>query len=686
MESHITTCPRNCYSTCSFKVWTENNRIVKIDPDPSNLAVPEGPCLKGLSYVERTHSPDRILYPLRKYGNSFERISWENALKEITDKLIYFKQKFGPHSILFYASSGMSGLLNSVSTNFWRIFGGATTVYGNLCWPAGLEAAKICLGENKHSVPWDLENAKLILVWGKNPAECNIQQMIPIEKAQKQGAKLVVIDPRRTPSAERADILLQPKPGTDGILALAIARHIIDKDLHDKEFISKYVKGFSEFKQSLLKIIMEKAAEECGIDLKLIKEVANLVATIKPMSLIAGYGMQRFSNGGQTTRCLLTLPVITGNIGKSGAGWQYANLQSYVFDKIKEPDSYYPSAENDKPFRRIIPTAKLGEIMLQQKQPELKMAWVERGNPLAQNPDSQKVKKAFDKLEYRVVIEQFMTDTALEADLILPAKSMFEQSDVIGSYWNPYVLLKQKVIDPPGEVKPETEIYELMARSLGFSEEEIRKNIPASDDESINTWLENEMSAYPELSIEKLKLGPSLAPGLEEVAFSDLKFNTPSGKIELHSELAEKEWGVDPLPQYVALKNSAKYPLKLMSPNTKNRIHSQFGNLNVIKILDPGPHVSISYKDAKDRKINEGDQVRVFNDLGELFLPARIDFSMRPGNVVIFNGYWNKGEGSPNMLTKGKETDMGHGTAFHDTGVEVALQLRSGTRRNAEWE
>jgi anaerobic selenocysteine-containing dehydrogenase len=671
MESHITACPRNCYSTCSFRVWTENNRIVKIDPDPSNLAVPEGPCLKGLSYVERTHSPDRILYPLRKYGNSFERISWENALKEITDKLIYFKQKFGPHSILFYASSGMSGLLNSVSTNFWRMFGGATTVYGNLCWPAGLEAAKICLGENKHSVPWDLENARLILIWGKNPAECNIQQMIPIEKAQQKGAKLVVVDPRRTPSAERADILLQPRPGTDGILALAIARLIIDKNLHDKAFISTYVTGFPEFEKSLKKIDLHKASDECGVTLRMIREVAEMVATIKPMTLIAGYGMQRFSNGGQTTRCLLTLPVITGNIGKSGAGWQYANLQSYVFDKVKEPDSYYPSANNDRPFRRIIPTAKLGETMLQLRDPALKMAWVERGNPLAQNPDSKKVKEAFENIEYKVVIEQFMTDTAREADLILPAKSMFEQSDVIGSYWNPYVLLKQKVIDPPGEVKPETEIYDLLAHSLGYSEDEIRKNIPASDDDSIDIWMEGILSAYPELSMKKLKNGPILAPGLQEIAFSDMKFNTPSGKIELYSEKAEKEWGVDPLPEYTPLKISKKYPLKLMSPNTKNRIHSQFGNLNVIKILDTGPHVTISYKDAKDRKINEGDEVRIFNDLGELFLPARIDFSMRPGNVVIFNGYWNKGEGSPNMLTKGRETDMGHGTAFHDTGVQV---------------
>jgi len=673
MESYITACPRNCYSTCSFRVWTKEGRLIKIDPDPSNQAVPEGPCLKGLSYIERTHSPNRILYPLKRKNGSYIRISWEETINEIAGKLQFMKKEFGPHSILFYASSGMSGLLNSVSKNFWQMFGGATTVYGNLCWPAGLEAAKLTLGENKHSVPWDLENANLIQVWGKNPAECNIQQMIPIEKARRKGAKLVVIDPRRTPSAERADILLQPKPGTDGILALAMAKIIVDRALFDAGFIQKYVKGFPEFQESLKKLDLRKASEECGVKLSLLREVAEMCGNIKPMSLVAGYGMQRFSNGGQTTRCLLTLPVITGNIGIPGGGWQYANLQSYVFDDVKDPDTYFPSANHDKPFRRIIPTARLGEVMEQVNDPELKMAWVERGNPLAQNPDSSKILKAFRKLNYRVVIEQFMTDTAREADIILPAKSMFEQTDIIGSYWNPYVLLKQKVIDPPGEVKPETEVYYLLAGKMGFLDKEIIGKIPANRDEEIDKWLEKELERYPDLSLEKLKKGPVLAPGLQEIAFSDMKFPTASGKIELYSEQAKSIWGTDPLPAHVPLskKDGKKYPLHLMSPNTKNRIHSQFGNLEVIKILDPQHHATISYKDAKDRNINEGDLLRVFNAKGELFMPARIDYSIRPGCVVIFNGYWNNGEGSPNMLTKGMETDMGHGTAFHDTRVEV---------------
>ncbi|MCB2197539.1 MAG: molybdopterin-dependent oxidoreductase [Bacteroidetes bacterium] len=668
---HNTACPRNCYSTCSFKVWTDDGKVVNIDPQPLNKATPEGICLKGLSYVERVNSPRRILHPLKKVNGEFQRITWDEALNEISEKLQYFKEKFSPQSILFYYASGMSGLLNSVSTNFWKMFGGATTVYGNLCWPAGLEATRLTLGENKHNVPWDVENAKLILVWGKNPAESNIQQMIPIEKAQHNGAKLIFVDPRRTLSTERADLLIQPKPGTDGILALAIAKILIENNWIDKSFIDKYVLGFTEFKESVLKINIDEASKECGVSVEFIKELAQTIGTTKPMTLIPGYGMQRYTNGGQTTRCLLALSVITGNIGKPGACWHYADLQGDIFSEIKEPLSYFPPEKPDGIFRREIATARLGEDMLHLKDPELKMAWVERGNPLSQNPDSNRIKEAFRKLEFRVVVEQFMTDTAREADIVLPAKTMFEQSDVISSYWNPYVQLRQKVIEPIGEVKPETEIYYLLAKKLGFSDKEIEQNIPEPNDESIEKWLTNILKPWSEITLKKLKDGPVLSPVLQEIAFSDYKFNTPSGKIELLSETAYKKWGVNPLPSYekTVERDQKRYPFNLMSPNTKNRIHSQFGNLESIKLIDPEPLATINLGDATKKDIQDNDFIRVFNDRGELTIKVKIDASLRPGNIVIVNGYWHEEGACPNSLSKGRETDMGHGTAFHDNMV-----------------
>ncbi len=674
-QTFHTACPRNCYSTCSFLVKVENEQIIGIEPQPLNQATPEGPCIKGLSYMERAHSKDRILFPLKKLNGEFKRISWEDAWEEITNKLKYFKEEFGTHSVLFYTASGMSGLLNGISNDFWRLYGGTTKVYGNLCWPAGLEAARLTLGENKHNAPWDLENSKLIVLWGKNPAESNIHQMLPIVKAQRKGAKLVVIDPRRTPSSERADMLVQPIPGTDGILALAIAKILIEKDWIDHEFIAENVKGFKEFKQSLQSLKIEEASQECGVKLEFIEKLAYLIGNTKPMTLIPGYGMQRYTNGGQTTRCLLALSIITANIGKPGACFHYANLQSYVFDDVKEPENYFRS-ESDKPFRRSIPTALLGEKIMEQKNPELKMAWVERGNPITQNPDSNKTIEAFRKMDFVVVVEQFMTDTAREAHIILPAKNMFEQSDIIGSYWNPYVQLKQKVMEAAGEVKPESEIYYLLAKKMGFSDDDIEKYFPEPNDQAIEKYLNQFLKPFDELSLEKLKEGPILAPGLEEIAFSDLKFKTASGKIELLSQVAKIKWNVPELPTYERLEEGQKnknpeFPLSLMSPNTKNRIHSQFGNLQCIKILDPFPVLVMSPKDARARGIQEEERVRVFNERGEVFIKVKFDHSLRPGNAVMVNGYWNSEGGSPNLLSKGRETDMGHGTAFHDNMVEV---------------
>ncbi len=569
-------------------------------------------------------------------------------------------------------------LTNEFSSKFWELFGGATTMYGNLCWPAGLEAERLTMGDNKHNNPWDIENANLIILWGKNPAETNIQQMIFIEKAQENGAKLVVIDPRRTPSSERADILIQPKPGTDAALALGIANILIQNNWIDQDFIDKNVLGFEEFNESVKSYSLKRTSELTDISEDLIEELAFIIGNTKPMTLAPGYGMQRYTNGGQTIRCLLALNVITGNIGKPGACFHYANLQSYVFDSVKEPMSYYPELNPNPIFRRSISMAKLGEDMLAQKNPELKMIWIERGNPITQNPDTNTVLKAFKKLEFKVVVDQFMTDTAKEADIVLPAKNMFEQSDIVGSYWNPYVQLKPKVVDPAGEVKPESEIYYLLAQKLGFSKEEIEKYIPEPGNENIENFLKSKVKEFPKLNWSQLKEKPEIAPGNQSIAFEDLKFNTASGKIELFSEEAAQKWNVNALPTYEPLideetKLERKFPLQLLSPNTKNRIHSQFGNLEVIKQFSDGPEAILNASDAIDRGINDGDSIRIYNDRGELKTKAKLNFSIKKGCVVYYNGWWLQEGGTPNLLSKGRETDMGYGTAFHDCLVEVEV-------------
>lgn len=668
-----TACPRNCYSSCAMNVRIENGRVKAILPDPSNRATAGGPCLKGLSYVERAHSHDRIVQPLRRSGpGKFRSITWDEALDEIASNLIRYKSEYGPRSVLYYESSGMAGLMNQFGQRFWKLYGGATTTYGNLCWPAGLEAVRLTLGDNRHNAPWDLANSRLVIIWGKNPAETNIHQMVFIEQAAAAGARVVVIDPRRTPSAERADLLIQPRPGTDGALALALARELIARDRVDHDFIHSCVKGFREFSESVVDWTPARAAAITGVPEASIHLLADYLTQIKPMTLIPGYGMQRYPNGGQTIRCLLALSILTGNIGKPGACFHYANLQSYVYDAVKEPASYYPETDPDPAFRRTVSKARLAGDMMKQDDPPLKMAWVERGNPVSQNPDSGKTREAFRNLGFRVVVEEFMTDTAAEADIILPAKNLFEQSDIIGCYWHPYVQLKPALLDPPPGVKPESEIWYLLALKLGIAEPEVRKQIPRPGEEHTLEILKQWTSGIAGLDWEALQQGPQPAPGWEEIAFDGYRFPTPSGKAELWSEEAVNRWHCSALPSYEPLpEQDPVHPFFLLSPNTKNRIHSQFGNLELIRPFDPEPQAVINAADAMAKNIRDGDRIRIYNDRGRLETRAKISFGLRGGCVVYFNGYWNSEGGSPNMLTGGRETDMGHGTAFHDTRVQI---------------
>lgn len=672
MREFLTACPRNCYSTCSFRVQAENNRIVRILPDRTNKSVPEGPCIKGLSYIERASSAKRLTRPLIKNSKGgFEEIGNEEALDIIAGKIRYFSDRYGPKSILYYTGSGSSGLTNEIGHNFWDAAGGATLTYGNFCWPAGLEAVRLSLGEVKHNVPWDLSNASLILIWGKNPAETNVQEMAFIGRAKETGARVVVIDPRRTATADKADILVQINPGTDAALALALASVIIEKGLADREFIKEHVLGFDEFTGSL-DISPERAGEICGIPAGIIYDLALMIGNTKPMTILPGYGMQRYTNGGQTVRSILALAVITGNTGMKGAGFNYANLQGYVFDETKEPLSYYPWVNSSPRFRRDISIATLAEDLLGESDPAIHMAWIERGNPFTQACDINRLKEAFDNIDFKVVTDQFMTDTALQADIVLPAKNMFEQQDIISSYWSPYVFYKPQVLDPPPGVMPEPRIYYELAMRLGIDTKEA--GIPEPGNANMDKWLEGRISGMSPLSLEDLKEGIKEAPGLQEIAFSDHKYKTGSGMIELYSQDAEKIWGISPLPACEPAfkgENRKSHSFVFMSPNTHYRIHSQFGNLDIIRQYDPGPLLAVSVSDALEKGLADGDMVRVFNDRGSMELKVIISARMKKGCLSLPNGWWKAEGACGNFLSAGRETDMGHGTAFHDNLVSM---------------
>ncbi|MBK7294604.1 MAG: molybdopterin-dependent oxidoreductase [Holophagaceae bacterium] len=676
MTVHTTACPRNCYSTCAMRVTVEGGRITAIDPHEGNWATSEGPCLKGLSYLERQVSPERILHPMKRTASgAFERVGWDEALDLITRHLETARRGHGPQSVFYYAASGTKGLLNSCGLAFWRQFGGCTTTYGDLCWPAGLEATRLTFGDNRQSAPWDIAEARLIVMWGKNASETNLHQMRFVHQALERGAKLVVIDPRRTPTADRAHLLLQPRPGTDGALALGLAHLLIEDGQVDEAFIREHVLGYEPFAAMVKAWTPIRTAQVCGIPEAQLLELADLMGQVAPMSICAGFGMQRYTNGGQTMRAIQALLPLTGNLGKPGAGWVYANLATQIFGHLKDPLDFYPPEQPDGVVRVSVSTARLGTDMLAQQDPPLRVGWIERGNPAAQNPETPSVLAALRALDFLVVVDERLTDTAREAHLVLPSKSLFEQTDVIGAYWHAYLQIRQKVVEPPGEVRPETEIYRALGQRLGLRPEQLAECLPEAGDAGVEAWLEARLAPHG-LSLGQLREGPVLAPGAEEIAFADLRFTTPSGKVELLSEEAVTRWGVAALPDFTPPVESqaaggGKHPLQLLTPNTKNSIHSQFLPLQVIRQLMPGPTLEMGPEDAHLRGLKEGERVRVFNDRGSLELPLRIHFGMRPGTVAACNGFGAEDGGSVNLLSLGRETDLGFGAGFHDNLVEV---------------
>jgi anaerobic selenocysteine-containing dehydrogenase len=675
VTTHLTACPRNCYSTCSMQVSVEAGRIVRVTGLESNRATAAGPCLKGLAYVERAHSKQRIERPLRRRSDgSFVPIGWDEAIEAIATTLERLRSRHGPQTVFYYAASGSKGLLNEAGLAFWKLFGGCTTSYGDLCWPAGLEATRLTLGANSHNAPWDLENARLIVMWGKNPAETNIHQLPHLERAQTAGAQLVVIDPRRTETAERADLLAQLRPGSDGALALGIGHMLVRDARVDHGFVERHVAGFEAYRELVAAWNPQRVAALTELPVETVEKIAKLFGMLRPVTIVPGFGMQRYTNSGQTLRAMLALLAITGNFGRPGAGWMYANLQTQIFSERKDPLALYPPAEPAGPVRVGVSTARLGRDMLGTTDPPLTFAWVERGNPIPQNPETHTVVEAFRRLEFRVVVEEFLTDTAREADVVLPAKNFFEQTDVIGAYWHPYLQLRPKILEPPPEVRPETEIYRALGRRLGIDEAALGEALPGPSEAAIETWLAGRLAPFG-VTLDQLRAGPVLSPEFEEVAFADLKFPTPSGRIELRSEEARSRWGLDELPSWREPEErpaaDGPYPLHILTPNTKNRIHSQFGNLETIRRMEPAPSVAMHPDDARARGLEAGRPARVFNARGELRLPVRFDWGLKPGCIAITNGFWLSEGGAVNVLSAGRETDMGFGAAFHDNAVQV---------------
>jgi anaerobic selenocysteine-containing dehydrogenase/Fe-S-cluster-containing dehydrogenase component len=645
-------------------VTVEAGRVTRIEGDADNAATGGHVCLKGISYARRVEAPDRILHPLRRTaGGGFERVTWTEALEDIASRLDRVRRQSGPEAALYYEASGSHGALGRLAMAFWHQFGGCTLTYGDLCWPAGLEATRLTYGANLHNHPRLTIDSRFILVWGHNPAETNIHQWRLVLDAQARGARVAVVDPRGTDTTDAADLHVQPRPGTDAALALGMARLIVDAGLHDRPFLDAHAAGVDRYLDRLRDFPLDRVASITGIGADAIRELALAYGGTHPALLIAGFGLQRNHHAGQTTRAVALLPALTGNVGFAGGGWQYANLASHV---LSDP----PLPAEPAGVRRAIPVSRLGPGLAELDSPRVAAAWVEKGNPASQNPQSHLVRDALSRLDLLVVVDQFMTDTARLAHYVLPAKTLFEEEDVCTAYWHPYVQRRAKVFDPPGDVKTETEIWRLLSERFGFD----TRWFPRGDDE-VRTLVRRMLPAG--LTLEALEAGPGLGPGVRDVAFEDRRFPTPSGRIEFASEEAARAWGVDPVPDYAPLPEghasalAPRFPLQLLSCKTRDRIHSQFGNLDWVRDIERPHRLDMHPADAEARGLGEGDRAVMWNGRGRIELGVRIDEGLRPGVVHVLEGRCRDGDPDVNVLTDAGVTDMNHGATFYECLVEV---------------
>ena len=668
-----TVCPRNCYCTCGMLVTVDDGRVTRIDGDPQNSATGGHVCLKGISYARRLSTPDRLLHPLRRTRDGrFERVTWDAALDDIASRLDRYRREEGPESVLYYEGSGSHGALGRLAMAFWHQFGGCTLTYGDLCWPSGLEATRLTYGANLHNHPRHTRESRFILLWGHNPAETNVHQMRLILDAQERGCRVALVDPRSTDTSDAVDLHLRPRPGTDAALALGLARVIVDRGLHDDSFLRQHAHGVDKYLDRLRDYPLDRVETITGVAANDIEALATAYATARPALLVAGFGLQRHHRAGQTMRAVALLPALTGNVGRPGGGWQYANLASHC---LADP----PLPPEPPQIRRSVPVSRLGPALEETHSPTIKAAWIEKANPASQNPQSDVVRRALTRMALVVVVDQFLTDTAKLADYVLPAKTMFEEEDLVTAYWHPYLQRRAKVFEPPGEVRTETTIWRSLCERLAFD----TRFFPSTD-EATATLLRG---LLPDgITLDTLGKLPYDGGSPDGIAFADHSFPTPSGKVEFASAEAARLWGVDPVPDYQPLDEghasplASRYPLQLLSCKTRDRIHSQFGNLDWVRDIERRHRLDIHPLDAQARGLAEGDRAVVWNDRGRIELDVRLDEGLRPGVVHILEGRCHEGDPDVNQLTDAGVTDMNHGATFYETLVEVESVMLVGRR------
>ncbi len=658
-------------------VQVENGRATRLRGDPSHPVTQGFLCGKVAQYLEREYSPDRLLYPQKRIGakseGRFLRISWDEALDTIAEKLGAIAREHGPEAILPYSYGGTLGMLNGAGMDrrfFHRL--GASRLDRTICASAGGAGLTAINGNRYATEPEQFRLSKLIIAWGANIHGANIHLWPFIVEARRNGAKLVVIDPIRTRTAALADQHLAINPGSDLALALGLMQVIIGEKLHDADYVDLYTNGFDALRERVKNYPPERVAALTGIAAADIVQLARDYATTRPAAIRLNYGVQRSEQGGAAVRAIAALPALVGSWREAGGGLQLSTSQAFQFNRagLEMPELQNRSSLGRE--ARMVNMSLLGKALTELDNPPVKAMVVYNSNPAAVAPDQNVVLRGLRREGlFTVVLEQFQTDTADYADILLPATTFLEHTDIYFAYGHHYMPLARPALPAPGEARSNVETFRALALRMGFDDACFRD----TEDDMIRTLLSSGHPFLDGITLERLdrehfvrlNIAPADQPFLP---FAQGGFGHPSGKCEFGAETLEYTPPVESRHGDTALRG--KYPLELVSSKNDDSMNSTFGNRPGVD--DDTSILHLHPSDAGPREIRSGDRVRVFNDRGSLLLKANVDGMVQAGVVRSPSTRWLKRSPdgrNANALTSDRLTDMGGGPTFYNCLVQV---------------
>jgi molybdopterin guanine dinucleotide-containing S/N-oxide reductase-like protein len=707
-------CSHDCPDSCGVLVTVNaEGRAVKLQGDPAHPVTRGFLCGKVAKYLDRVYSPERILYPLRRKSGaskgpqpsgreheSFERVSWDEALGSIAEKLKQTAGRYGPESILPYSYAGTIALLGygSMDRRFFHRLG-ASQLDRTICAEAGGVAWNLVYGKKIGTPTEDVGRAKLTIAWGANIHGNNIHLWPMIVEARRNGARLIVIDPYRTRTAALADWHIAIRPGTDSALALGMMHVILRDGLEDRAYIDEMTHGFADLAERAMEYTPDRVAAWTGMTASEVEQLAREYATTQPAFIRLNYGVQRSDNGGANVRAIVMLPALTGAWKHRGGGAQLSTSGGFAWNKkdIERPDLMLASPLG-RPAR-VVNMSALGHALTElgdrpEDGPRIHALFVYNSNPGAVAPNHNVVRRGMARPDiFTVVHDLYFTDTTDFADYVLPATTFLEHTDIQGAYGHYFVQLSTQAIEPPGEARSNVWLFSELARRMGFdescfrdsAEDMIRQGLgigrangsgKPTNGHSTNQWMEH-------ITLEDLRERGHIPLSFHREGWQPYvsgPLPTPSGKIELYSEALAAQ-GLDPLPAYVPPfesrwgQGAKRFPLEFLSRKADNYMNSTFANLEGHREMESATQqrLEMHSHDARARGIADGDPVRIFNDRGSLRLTALINGSV-PQGVVAGRLDWAKlhPEGANvNALTSERLTDIGGGATFYSVLVEV---------------